>query len=150
MSERNPSAGRVTSRDGHEPASRAGAGRKLAEWVTLGTSALLVLGVAGYLAYHATRQHEPHIAVDVRPLLDQVRHKEGQYILPVECRNLGDRTLQDFRGEVTYRGSDGSTERREFRIDYLGERATQTVYVYSERDPKGLEVRAQPLDYRLE
>jgi uncharacterized protein (TIGR02588 family) len=133
---------------GHGPG--AAGRRKVAERVTLGISGAIVLGVAGFLVFEMVRADGPFVAADVRPLVDQARHAHGRYILPVEVRNRGGRTLQDFRGEVTYRVPDGTAERREFRIDFLGEHATQTVYVYSAHDPRGLRVDAQPLDYRVE
>ena len=138
-------AARVPPRPG-----RASGGRKLAEWVTLAASGLLVLAVAGFLAYQALREDGPYIVAELRPLPERVEHRDGQFILPVEVRNGGDRTLRDFRGEVVLRAPDGSADRHEFRIDYLGERATATVYVYSREDPAPLHIDARPLDYRLE
>ena len=41
-------------------------------------------------------------------------------------------------------------EEQEFEIDYLGERATQKVYLYFDKHPRDLRVEAHPKSYRLE
>ena len=126
------------------------AGRKLAEWVTMGVSLLVVAGVAGVLGYQATREKHAFVPAEMTPLLEEVREVKGQYILPIEVTNRGGRTLQGFKARVTSHPAQGPAEDRDFEIDYLGEGATQKIYLYFDRHPRDLRVRAQPLGYRLE
>lgn len=124
--------------------------RKLAEWVTMGVSAALVLGVAGFLVHQVTLERTPFVAVEVRPLLEEAREEQGRYILPVEVKNRGHHTLQDFEGQVVYRSPEGERETRTFKIDYLGEQSEQKVYFYFERPPREISVEARPHSYILE
>lgn len=124
-------------------------GRKVAEWVTLGLSVVIVTGLAGYILYQALREDAPYIPAEVRPLMDQVGREGGKYFLPVEVHNRGRRTLRDFRAELTYRTTDGKQETRDIKIDFLAERARETRYFYFDQDPRGLQVEARPLGYGL-
>lgn len=141
-------------RDPGTPQADAGSrtgGRKLAEWVTMGVSTALVLGVVGFLIYQMTREQGPFVAVEVRLLADQTRQSGGRYVTPVEIHNRGRRTLRSFRGEVTFQTPDGTPGKREFEIDYLGEQVRRTVYVYFDRRPNELkDLYAVPLDYQLD
>lgn len=126
-------------------------GRKLAEWVTMGVSAVLVLGVAGCLLYQALRTEPPFVPARVRVLSDQARESDGRYIVPVEVSNGGVRTLKEIKVKVTYRPAQGGGEETgDFVIDYLGGRATQKVYLYFEKHPRELKVEASPFQYQLE
>lgn len=134
------------------PADKRGrpAGRKLAEWVTLTLSALLVLGVAAYLVYEALRETAPFASVEVQVRTERAQQKGGRYIVPVEVRNGGRQTLKDLKLEVTYRWADGAAERGDVLIDYLGERSSHTVYLYFDRAPEDLQVTATPFAYQLD
>lgn len=126
-------------------------GRRIAEWVTLGLSILIVTVLAAYLVYHAVREDSRFVPVEIRPLLDQARSEGGRYILPVEIQNNGRRTLVDFTAEITYGGGGaGKQQRQEIKIDFLAERARATRYLYFDADPRGLGVKATPLHYGLQ
>ena len=135
---------------GKKPDSQPSRVRTLAEWVSLGISALLILALAGYLLRESGRGDTPYVRTEVRPLLDQVRQEGSTFILPVEITNGGRRMLRALKVEVTYQGPDGKEESRELDIDYLGERSSQTVYLYFDRHPRDLKVEAKPLHYQVE
>jgi uncharacterized protein (TIGR02588 family) len=124
--------------------------RKLAEWVSLGISLVLILGLAGCLLYEALQPHPPYVPVQVKPLLAEVREEDNRYILPIQVANRGERTLRDLTIEVEYRSEDGKSETRDIIIDYLGERSGQKVYTYFDRHPRYLRLRARPTSYRLD
>jgi uncharacterized protein (TIGR02588 family) len=124
--------------------------RKLAEWVTLGTSALVVAGVAGFLIYEALREDSPFVPVHARVLMEQVRQEGGRYVVPVEVRNDGRQTLKEFKIHIRYRSIDGTPQNSDFLIDYLGERKSQKVYLYFDRAPSELRVEVEPFAYQLE
>ena len=123
--------------------------RKLAEWVTMGISMLLILGLAGYLVFQGFQPAPPYIPAEVRALMQQVRQDGERYILPVEVANRGNRTLRDLKVEVTYLGPEGK-ETQDFLIDYLGERSQQNLFFYFDRHPAELQVETQPVSYRLD
>ena len=75
-------------------------GRKLAEWVSLGGSSLLVAGIAGFLVYQAILGESEYVPATVTPQPNEVREVGGWYVLAVEVRNHGRRTLRGFTGEV--------------------------------------------------
>jgi uncharacterized protein (TIGR02588 family) len=125
-------------------------GRLLAEWVSLVASALLILGLAGFLLYEAVQPDDPYIGAQVRPLLDQTRQEDGRYILPVEIRNPGQRTFRDLKVEVEYVSPEGKPETQDATLDYLGEGSRQRVYFYFDEDPRGLKAKAEARVYRVE
>ena len=125
-------------------------GRKLAEWVTFAISALLVLAVAGYLAFEATRDDEPTVPIDVRVLSDQGSQKNNGYVIPVEVHNRGRRTLRALQLRLSYLAGDGSEQADDFTIDYLSEQAKQTVYIYLDRQPGESPITVRPVAYQLE
>lgn len=129
---------------------RRGTGRKLAEWVTMGLSGLLVLTVAVCLVYQAVQEDSPFAPTEVRVLAELAHRTRGKFIVPVKVRNHGRRTLQDFKVRVRYRSPQGGEETGDFTIDFLGGGATQRVYLYFDRHPRELGVKAEPFEYRLE
>lgn len=125
--------------------------RRLAEWISLAVSVLLILGTAAYLAYHGVVSEEPFVPVTANPQFDEVRQLGDRYILPVKIENAGAQTLRDLKVEVEYHPPQAAEpQRQDFLIDYLSEKAEQTIYVYFEHDPKTLKVKASPVHYRLE
>ena len=137
---------------GKQDGSRNGrpAGRKLAEWVTTGVSLVLVLGVAGFLIYEGMNQDSMFVGADVKVLVEQAVERGGKYVVPIRVENQARRTLKDFKVRVTYRSASGERESEDVVIDYVGERASATVYVYIDRDPRGAEMEARASGYRLE
>jgi uncharacterized protein (TIGR02588 family) len=138
------------SDDAEQARPRRATGRRLAEWVTLGVSAVLVAGVAGFLLYGALQEQPPFVPVDVRVLTELAREDGGRYIVPVELRNRGRRTVKDLQVRVRYESAGGGKESGDFTVDYLGDRATQKVYLYFDRHPRDLRVDATPFAYQLE
>lgn len=124
-------------------------GRTVAEWVTLGSSVVIVTALTGYILYHAMREDAPYVVAEVRPLMDQVGRDGGKYILPVEIHNMGRRTLRDFRAELTYRTADGREQTRAIQLDFLAEHARERRYFYFDQDPRTMQVQARPLGYGL-
>ncbi len=132
-----------------DSAEESGTGRKLAEWITFLISAALILAVAGYMLYQGSRDESPIIVPEIRPLYDQAQRQGAQYVLPVEVRNTGDRTLRDLKVEAAYTGVEGKEQTREHIIEYLGERARETLYFYFDADPKELDLTFRPHVYHL-
>ena len=124
--------------------------RRAAEWTTLTLSIAIVAALAGYLLYHAIHENAPYVPVQARARVDLTGREGGWYILPVEIKNPGRHTLKELEATLTFRGPGGSREERAFKLDYLGEGATQTRYFYFDRHPSDLDIRIRPLAYALE
>ena len=124
--------------------------RKLAEWITLSASILIVALVAAYLIYDSTRPQPPAVPIEVRVQTREAREQSGRYIVPVEIRNHGDRTVNALKIQVTQITPAGQTTETDFTIDYLGERASETAYLYVDHPPDNLKITARPLSYQLD
>jgi uncharacterized protein (TIGR02588 family) len=142
-----------TARD--KPATKRRARRRLAEWVSLGVSVVLIVAVSGYLVYDGVRSRSPFVPVEVRIELDRSQQRAGRHIVPVSVKNLGEHTLRDLRVTVAHRPRNGGDARGEkqsqdFDIDYLGERAEQRIFIYLDEDPATLTIEARATQYRLD
>lgn len=132
--------------------SRRSRRRRLAEWLSLGASVLLIAALAGYLVFEAVRSRSPFVPVEVRIELDRAQRSAGRFILPVTVRNHGNHTLRDVRVVIEHRAAsgDGEMQSHDFDIDYLGERAEQRLFVYLDEDPRTLTIEARAAQYRLD
>ncbi len=129
---------------------RRSGGRLLAEWVSLGVSVLLIAGIAGYLLYQALLQQHRIVPVLATARVGSSGRSGERYVLPVELRNPSSRTLKDLKVEVSYTPPQGERETRDLEVAYLGEKSTQTLYVYLDHDPRQVNVEVTPQSYRLE
>ena len=126
-------------------------GRKLAEWLTLGLSVVLVLGVAAFLLYSALQDHPPFVPLEVRVRPELARQTgDGQFVVPVEVRNLGRRSLKAITIHFSHASADGTTESGDFLIDHLGEGATHEAYLLLDQPPTAAKPEAKASDYQLE
>ncbi len=125
-------------------------GRKLAEWLTLGLSATLVLGVAAFLLYSALQDHPRFVPLEVRVLIEDARESGGHFIVPVEVRNLGRRSLKEITVRFSHASADGTQESGDFVVDHLGEGASHQAYLYLDQDPRAAKPDATASDYQLE
>lgn len=127
-----------------------GRARTIAEWVTLALSSLLILSLAGYLVYEASRTNEPAVPVQVRAEFAEARQVDGRYILPVKIANRGRRTVQDLKIQVQYQPPDSAAETTDLQIDYLGEQSGTEAYLYFDHPPETLQIKLRPASYRLD
>jgi len=133
------------SQSGH----RASTGRKLAEWVTLLISSVLVFGLAGFLLIQALQPHSKFVMMRATPRFENTEKQGRQYFLPIEVENRGRRTVREVNIEVKWK-EQGKPQSRDVPIDYLGERSRQTIILIFDSDPKLLRVEAVPTYYRLD
>lgn len=124
--------------------------RRLAEWVSFGVSAAIVLGLAGYLIYDGLRDGGPVVPVEVSVAFDRATMADERHVVPIRVRNMGVRTLTKVKVEVTHRGRDGSTQTDDFEIDYLPEASHETLYFYLDLPPRDANITAEATQYRLE
>jgi uncharacterized protein (TIGR02588 family) len=142
----------VTTRDAgsesEEPRTQEGGGqavsgqrgRSAAEWITLAISIILILGLLALVTnVTVTGGSDPPI-VEARPLPTATRHEGAAYYLPVAVTNRGGRTAQEVLVQAELRGGDGSSEMREFTIDFLaGGETTEGTAVFA-TDPSAGEL----------
>jgi uncharacterized protein (TIGR02588 family) len=123
--------------------------RRLAEWVSLLASAIIILGIVIYLTAEAFQPNEDIAPVEVQLLLDEAQQAGSFYVLPVKVINRSTQTLVDLSVVVEFQPPDAESRRTEMVINYLGERSDQKAYFYFDRHPRELHVTAKPAGYRV-
>lgn len=113
---------------------------RLAEWVSLGLSTLLIATVVVYLAFGISREGDEYVDIKVEIATGKARESAGKTILPVLITNESNRPAKNVKikaGEV------------EVDIDYLPAKAVEHVYLVL---PKGdsSQVKAEALSYEVE
>ena len=134
--------------DERSESGKSAASRRLAEWVSLGISALLIASTVTYLIVQGLRGQSEFVPLAIDIVDDGISQVADQYIVPIEVHNRGQQTIRSFTGEIRLGGAEG--ESHEFTIDYLGVRATEKVYVYLHRDPRSEDVRVTALTYQVD
>lgn len=133
--------------DDHDESNNGGR-RSTAEWVTLCTSLVIVLGILGLISYLYIRGNDalPDLVVDTK--LEELRSEGNGYYLPVEVTNEGDRTAEDVRVEAELDSGNGQIETTEISVMFLagGERVTGT-FIF-EADPTAGELTVRAISYR--
>ena len=124
--------------------------RQFAEWVTFGVSALVVVALAGYLVYDGLREDGPAVPIEVTVQLEQAAPAGERFVVPIEVRNAGRRTLTNVKVEVTQTGAAGSPLTSSFDIDYLPKSSRETLYLYIDAHPRTAKLAARATEYRLE
>ena len=123
---------------GSHAAERQDPGRSVAEWVTLGISVAIVVGVVLLVIYASLRGDDDPATIEVQPQLDQIRQVQGAYYLPVMVTNRGDRTAEDVQVHLSLTGGTGEPPSTQFTVRFLagGERA-DAVVVFREDPSQG-------------
>ncbi len=134
------------SEDQSDSSGQSG-GRKLAEWVTMITSAAIVLATAGYLIYSAIQPDSSFIPLQVTVQRDQAHKVDDQWIVPVEAKNKGNRPMRDLVIKLTFYGGREPDE-GDAHINYLAAHAEQMVYVQTDQEPKNVQAVTQ--SYQLD
>ena len=131
------------------PGSRRAARRLVAEWVSLGISLLLILGLSAYLVREGL-SGKTELTVQIRPVWDEIQRAHGRFVVPIEIRNAGPRTMRELKIGISYLDADGEKQEQEASIDYLGEKSHTRVFIFTPTDPRRARLEAIPLLYRLE
>jgi uncharacterized protein (TIGR02588 family) len=113
--------------------------------VTLVISLLIIVGLIGLVIALSTNGGASPPRFTTTPLLDQTRHAEDAYYIPVAVTNLGGVTAQEVRivGELTSPG--GESVSAEFTIDVLagGESLEGTMVLTTNPEEGQLEVTVE-------
>lgn len=124
--------------------------RRLAEWLTFGISAALVLALAGHLAWRLREPVDDVAFAHVVLRRADVREDGGRFALPIEIENPSRRAMRDVLIRVRRPGPENTRESVDVLVDYLGQRSSQTIYVYSSADPRAGAVDAEAISYRVD
>lgn len=117
--------------------------RSLPEIATLTVSAALVVFLAGFLGWHGLFVKRRPPALKASVLVEKARQSATlEWTLPVEIRNEGDFPLQALRVAVELIDADGARRTVNVDLPYLAERASETVFVLSQTDPRQARPRA--------
>ncbi len=109
--------------------------RTTAEWVTLGVSAVIILGLVGLITYLAFRPGSDDANLQVQTYPDQIRTEQGFYYLPVKISNLGNRTVGNVWIEFALSTGQGQTERSQISMNFLSAQDSQRGQVAFQHDP---------------
>lgn len=132
--------------ENHEPSTSNG--RTMAEWITLGISGAILLGIVGVLTWLSFRGAEHPPVIVVEPGMDQVREDDSGYYLPVVIRNTGDATVADAVVHAELDTGSGQPETAEITIDFLdGGETAAGAFVFRE-DPASGELTTGVTSYK--
>jgi uncharacterized protein (TIGR02588 family) len=112
---------------------------RIAEWVSLIVSGLIVTSLAVFLVIRATTPRSSILVIEARPMTAAVERAGDAWVLPVEVHNRGSRTATRLSVEVRWKGDAAEDASRTLELDYLAEGSRRTVYIALERDPRQVE-----------
>jgi len=118
----------------------------LAEWIVAAMSAVLVLGMIGFLVYDvvASPERPPDVTIEV----DSIQQAGPGYLVLFRARNTGRTTAADLVVKGELEADTGSVEGSETTIDYVPAGGFQRGGLYFTRDPRRLKLRLRAQGYR--
>lgn len=123
-------------------------GRSIAEWTTLGISAVILLAIVVGITWLSFRGPEQPASIVVEPSMDQLREEDSGYYLPVLIRNEGDTTVANAIIQAELDTGSGQPETAEITIDFLdGGEVTAGTFVFRE-DPASGELTTGVTSYK--
>ena len=131
---------------GERPPIRSAPDTSLAEWIAAAVSAVLVLGVIGFLIYEGvlSSQTPPDVTIEV----DSILPAGPGHLVILEAQNTGRSTAADLVVQGELMADSGRVEISETTIDYVPGGGKQRAGLFFTRDPRGLKLRLRALGYR--
>lgn len=122
--------------------------RSLAEWVTLGVSASIVIAMLGLITWLEFSGSSEPPRITALANLEQMRQDEGVFYVPVTIENTGDRTVEDVVIEAQLDTGDGEPEVAEITVTFLagGERV-HGAFVFTS-NPNNGDLVIRPVSYK--
>jgi uncharacterized protein (TIGR02588 family) len=117
------------------------------EWVTAAVSALVILGVAGYLLYDGlTRSAEaPDIRVKIVAIIPQAQG----YNVQIEVSNHHDASAASIEIVGQLRASGQTVEESHVTVDYVPAGGSRPAGLYFSSDPRKHLLTVRPAGYEL-
>lgn len=109
--------------------------RTIAQWVVIGGSLLVLLGMTGFLLFdYIVAGHEPPDIV-VKPIQTEVKKGDGGYSIPIQVSNRGDLIVENVWVQVSTTSEKSEPEVAQFEIDYLpGGKTVRQIIIFRD-DP---------------
>ncbi len=130
--ERQESGGDSTSQQRHS----------LPERVTLFLSVAVVLGLIGYIGWHGLFVAKGPPMIEPRVLVKKAVERGGQWLVPIEVKNLSDLPLEEVNVAVEMMTREGEKTEITLTSPYLPERGSEEMIVVSELPPAQAKLRA--------
>jgi uncharacterized protein (TIGR02588 family) len=132
---------REANSTGRETRPARDQGRSAAEWVTLSVSIAIIAVLVGLVITVYLFGGDEPATIEVRPLLEEVRHADGTAYLPVEVTNNGDRTAEDVYVQMTLHTDEVEPVTTSFTIRFLAGGEQQRGVVAFNQNPAEGELR---------
>lgn len=117
------------------------------EWVVAGFSALLVLGVIGFLLYQAFTHPATPPDVTVEPTEIQAVH--SGYLVQFRAHNHGYTTAQGLVVQGTLKAGGATVETAEVTVSYLPATGTRAGGLFFRNDPVRYQLEIRPTGYEV-
>ena len=114
------------------------------EWTVFGLSAVLLVGVIGFLIYESTAIGDA--PPDIHVQIGTPQPRAGYFAVPIEASNKGDHTAEGVHIEVVLR-TGGKEETADFDIQFLPRRGSREAWVTFKDDPAKGTLEARVLGY---
>jgi uncharacterized protein (TIGR02588 family) len=118
----------------------------MAEWIVAGLSAVLVLGVVGFLIYDGVRH--PSTPPDITVEVDSIVPAGPGYLVLIRADNRGRNTAAEVTVEGELEADTGRVETSQTIIDYVPAGGQGRGGLYFQRDPRSLRLRLRAHGYR--
>lgn len=115
------------------------------EWAVAAVSALLVLGVIGYLLYEALAEPQTPPAIEVT--VEAVQAVGNGYLVEFEAQNRGQTTAAGLAVEGTLRRGAEAVETASATLDYVPAEGSRRGGLYFTEDPRGYRLELRPIGY---
>jgi uncharacterized protein (TIGR02588 family) len=116
------------------------------EWIVAAASAVLVLGVLGFLIYDGVRK--PQTPPDVTVQVDSISKAGPGYLVLFRALNRGRATAAEVLVEGELEADTGRVETSQTTIDYVPGGGEQRGGLYFTRDPRILRLQLRAHGYR--
>ncbi|MDC0721433.1 hypothetical protein [Nannocystis bainbridge] len=119
------------------------------EWSVFGVGLALVLGIVGYLIFHAVYHEDlpPRLGLTLGQSWRSDDVEPPHFVVPVTITNHGDRTVADVLIEVTLVQGDTVLERNELRLPEVPRRGSREGAATLLHEPAPNQLRARVLGY---
>jgi len=117
-----------------------------AEWVTLGISSTIVIGLIALTTYFYMIASTDPVMVEVEPRPAEVYQAGDRFYLPITVRNRGGETGEEVRVRVTLTGAAGRQE-ADLMFQFLAGGGTTRAVVAFASDPRQGQIEAGVVSY---
>ncbi len=116
------------------------------EYITFGVSFFLVAGLLIYFIFTFSRHDkEERLAFSSRVIWEEISEYKGQFVVPVEIENKGNKTANELRLKIKSKAFES-----EARIEYLARNGSRKIFLILPERPEKDSVSVTPIFYFLD